>query len=193
MRRPTVQHIHDERARKETAETHRNEDFVQISRSALATVRDVARWDTKANTVLWFLIENMSRSNTLEVTLKELCRFTGWSRPTVTDKLRKLADWGCIAVYRDGRRSVYAVNANLAWTTWGDRKNSAMFRGPLSTSGREDEWCASRRVRFNKRITEDVMPRVYPLPNVVRLPAPPKLRDGTADDLCRPQRAASES
>ena len=61
------------------------------------------------------------------------------SRATVARAVKTLKERGFITVYKSGGTNVYAVNKNLAWSSWGKNYKYAKFDAKIIISESEQE------------------------------------------------------
>lgn len=91
--------------------------FVQLYRSALRAMRQLAFDAPKAHGVLYVLLERMNQRNALVASQGTLSKITGQSRSTIQRALAELKKRNYIEIVRAGNVSVIVVNKRVAWTT----------------------------------------------------------------------------
>lgn len=126
-----------------------NSNFVMLFRGSMFTMRELAKKDAKASVLLNLLLEYMDRENALMVSQKTLSELLDWSIPTIERKLRVLRDSNFIEVLKSGHSNIYLVNASIAWTTYGNKREYAKLRGNILISQSEQEYRAKEK-RFKQ-------------------------------------------
>jgi len=116
-----------------------NQDFVMTFRPAYKKLREIGYKDPKARVLLDFFLEQMDTENALIVSRQTIAEFLGWGTATVTRKIKVLRDEKCIDIKLTGSSSVYLVNANLAWTTYADKRRYAHFTANVFLSESEQQ------------------------------------------------------
>ena len=91
--------------------------FVQLYRSAMRAIRQLALEAPAAHAVLYVLLERMNQRNALIASISTLAKITGKSRATITRSLSELRKRNYIETLRAGNLSVIVVNSRVAWTT----------------------------------------------------------------------------
>ena len=128
-----------------------NQDFVMTFRPAYKKLREIGYKDPKARVLLDFFLEQMDTENALIVSRQTIAEFLGWGTATVTRKIKVLRDEKCIDVKTTGSSSIYLVNADIAWTTWADKRQYARFRANVFIGKSEQEYQEREDVKAEKR------------------------------------------
>lgn len=116
-----------------------NRDFVMTYRIAYQKLRELGLKDAKARVLFDFFLEKMNQDNALIVSRQTLAEFLGWSVPTVDRKIKVLRDERCIDIKKSGTSNVYLINADLAWTTYANRREYAEFRAAVFIGASEQD------------------------------------------------------
>lgn len=95
----------------------RQAEFVQLYRSAMRAMRELALEAPMAHAVLYVLLERINERNALVASNATLCKLTGKSRATITRALAELRSRNYIETLRAGNLTVIVVNQRVAWTT----------------------------------------------------------------------------
>lgn len=119
--------------------TNANNDFVQIYRKPMRSFRKIIRENPVAAEIFYFLLEHMDRGNSLACSHSTLQEVTGMSKSTITRAVKFLRDEQHISVSKMGNCNVYHINADIAWTTWGNGKKYAKFNATIVISESEQE------------------------------------------------------
>ena len=102
-----------------------NQNFVMLFRNEISSIVNLQKEDAKAGVLFMFLLEHMDRENALIVSIETISELLEWSRPTVCRKIKFLKEKNFITTARTGNSSIYFVNANIAWSTYGNKKEYA--------------------------------------------------------------------
>lgn len=114
-----------------------NRDFVMIFRKGFVPLRDLGKKDPKARVLLDLFLEHMDPTNALIVSRETISELLGWSVPTIDRKIKFLKENQFLDVLKSGTSSVYVVNAEIAWTTWGNKRQYAKFKANVLVSATE--------------------------------------------------------
>lgn len=114
--------------------------FVQLYRSALRAMRQLAFDAPKAHGVLYVLLERMNQRNALMASQATLSKITGQSRSTIQRALAELKKRNYIEIVKAGNVSVIVVNKRVAWTTdTALRERVAVFDAQVIVSESEQD------------------------------------------------------
>jgi hypothetical protein len=94
-----------------------NHDFVQVSRKHIDALNDLARESAKAHYLLWVLVKNMNKQNSIMVSQDSLMKLADLTRPTMQRAIALLREKRWIEVLKVGTTNVYRVNSTTFWTT----------------------------------------------------------------------------
>lgn len=148
-------------------------EYVQLYRSAMTALRQLALEAPTAHAVLYVLMERINERNALVASYATLSKLTGKSRATITRAMAELRQRNYIEVVKAGNVSVIVVNKRVAWAT------ETALRGKLAV--------------FDARVIvsseeQDEPERIGKEPDLIRLPpvlVPPEmatlLDDGAED------------
>ena len=123
-----------------------NQNFVMLFRNEISSIVNLQKEDAKAGVLFMFLLEHMDRENALIVSIETISELLEWSRPTVCRKIKFLKEKNFITTARTGNSSIYFVNANIAWSTYGNKKEYSKFNANVLISKSEQEY----RIKANK-------------------------------------------
>ena len=129
-----------------------NYNFVQLYRTSMASVRSLIGVDSQSAILYFFIIENMDNENALMVSNECLAEIFDCSTRTIIRRVNMLKDGGFLKTLKSGTSNVYIVNANVAWTAGGEKKEFAKFRASVLLSKSEQE----HRIQASKFKTVDV-------------------------------------
>lgn len=93
----------------------------------------------KAHQILLFLLDQMDNYNAVMCSNVVLCEALGIGRTTVSTSIKVLKEHGFITIYKSGNSNVYAVNKNLAWSSWGNNFKYAKFDAKIIITESEQE------------------------------------------------------
>ncbi len=100
-----------------TTAPKRSAEYVQIYRSSMRALRQLAVEAPMAHAVLYVLLERINERNALIASNATLQKLTGRGRATITRALAELRKRNYIETLRAGNLSVIVVNKRVAWTT----------------------------------------------------------------------------
>jgi transcription initiation factor IIE alpha subunit len=123
-----------------------NSNFVMLFRNEISSIVQIQKEDPKAGALFMFFLEHMDQENALIVSQECISELLGWSIPTIKRKIQVLKEKNFISTKRTGNSSIYFVNANVAWSTYGNKKNYAQFKANVLISKSEQEY----RVKSSK-------------------------------------------
>ncbi len=126
----------------------KNRDFVMLYRREKAAMLDLGKQDPTASVLLNFLILNMDTDNCLIVSGETIAEYLEWSLRTVRSKIKVLYDLRLIDILKSGNTNIYCVNANVAWSTYANKRQYAKFQARVMISKSEQE--ANRRIRNSR-------------------------------------------
>lgn len=133
------QQIIDENAEFKVTE-NKNYDFVQVSRSYLKQMRNLAKKNPLAHEILYYLVEHMGRTtNAVVVSYQTLCETTGVSRPTIGRAIRLLKNDNWIDAVKIGNATAYCVNARVFWQATRNQKKYAIFKATVIATESEQD------------------------------------------------------
>ena len=128
-----------------TESDSKNRDFVMLYRREKAAMLDLGKQDPTASVLLNFLILHMDTDNCLIVSGETIAEYLEWSLRTVRSKIKVLYDMKLIDILKSGNTNIYCVNANIAWTTYANKRQYAKFQARVMISKTEQE--ANQRIR----------------------------------------------
>lgn len=117
-----------------------NNNFVMLFRNEMSSLVNLQKTDAKAGALLMFLMQHMDRENALIVSIETMSEMLEWSTATIYRKLKVLRDNNFLTSQRTGNSSIYFINANVAWTTYGNKKQYAKFKANVLISKSEQEY-----------------------------------------------------
>lgn len=123
-----------------------NSNFVMLFKNQISSIVNLQKDDAKAGALFMFFLQHMDRENALIVSMETMGELLGWSIATIKRKIQVLKEKNFIESQRTGNSSIYFVNANLAWTTYGNKKEYAQFKANVLISKSEQEF----RVKTNR-------------------------------------------
>lgn len=128
----------DNRARKKMKDSPYS-NFYQFNREHSKEMIWLATNHPKANGILLFLLDQMDNYNAVMCSNLVIGEALGIGRTTVSTSIKTLKEHGFITVYKSGNSNVYAVNKDLAWSSWGKNHKYAKFDAKIIISENEQE------------------------------------------------------
>lgn len=144
----------------EITERSKNSDFVMLYRHNKEALITLGLKDPKARVLLDFLIMHMDNENSLIVSREALAELLKWSVRTVSYKVKVLIKNQFIDIFKSGTSNVYCVNANIAWSTYANKRDYAKFRATVLISKSEQE----DKVRIMEKTRAKLMRHIQTTP-----------------------------
>lgn len=120
----------EKRARKKMKDSPFS-NFYQFNREHSKEMIWLATKHPKANGILLFLLDQMDSYNAVMCSYKVFQESLGMGQATVARSIKTLKDAGFIDIYKSGSSNIYAVNKNLAWSSWGKNYKYAKFEATI--------------------------------------------------------------
>lgn len=128
-----------------------NVDFTMLYNKNIDAIRELGKENANALSLFLFLIQQMDQENTLIVSMTTLSEIFNVSRVTIDKRVRVLKEHNFINVYKSGNTNVYAINAEIAWKTWENKREYAQFRSSVLISKSEQSTQKKRTARVDIR------------------------------------------
>jgi hypothetical protein len=135
--------------KNERSSEEKNANFVQVYRKNMRAFRGIIHENPLAAEIFYFLLENMDYGNSLACSSSVLQEITGASRTSIWRAVKFLQEKNHISISKMGNCNVYHVNAEVAWTTWGNGKKYAKFKATVLIG--ESEQDDSIEVKSSKK------------------------------------------
>ena len=119
-------------------EEQKNRDFIQLYRDHIDDVAKLARDNGKAYDLFMLLVKHMDGTNALAVSNIALSELLQVTTRTVQRAVKYLKDNGWVCVLKSGTSNVYIVNPDVAWTSYGNQKQSCKFQANVLLSSSEN-------------------------------------------------------
>lgn len=129
----------DLKEEQERAAEEKNVGFVQVYRKNMKAFRGIIQQNPLAAEIFYFLMENMDYGNSLACSYAVLQEVTNSSRTSVWRAVKFLQEKNHVSISKMGNCNVYHVNAEVAWTTWGNGKKYAKFKATVLISESEQD------------------------------------------------------
>lgn len=123
-----------------------NSNFVMLFRNQMSALVELQKAEPKAGALFMFFMEHMDRENALIVSIKTISEILGWSEPTVYRQIKILKDKNLVSIAKSGTSNIYFINSQVAWTTYGNKKEYSKFNANVLISKSEQEY----RIKANK-------------------------------------------
>lgn len=138
---PTTE-VREESAERELARVKHgavNSNFVQVSKVYIAEMKELARNAPSAHTVLWTLVQEMNKQNSIMISVPSLAKLTNMSPATIKRAIQLLRDQLWVEVLKIGTSNVYRVNASVVWQDRADSKWAAFDARLVVNFDEQDE------------------------------------------------------
>ena len=123
-----------------------NSNFVMLFRNQMSVSCWTPKSEPKAGALFMFFMEHMDRENALIVSIKTISEILEWSELTVYRQIKVLKEKNLITIAKSGTSNIYFINSQVAWTTYGNKKEYAKFNASVLISKSEQEY----RIRASK-------------------------------------------
>jgi len=132
-----IAEVEKERHEREKKSPYR--DWYQFNRKYGKEMRWLAKKYPSAQVLLLFLLEKMDQRNALMCSYQVLQEAIGMSRQTISTAVKTLKNHNFITVFKSGGSNIYAVNKQLAWSSWGTNYEYAEFDAKIIISKSEQK------------------------------------------------------
>lgn len=136
-------------------EEQKNKDFIQIYRSYIDSIAELACQNTTAYKLFMLLIKHMDGNNALCVSTKALAEILNVSTRTIIRSVNYLKDNGWICVLKSGTTNVYIINPDIVWTSYANQKQYCKFQANVLLSRTENTECLNNPNATNHFKTVD--------------------------------------
>ena len=116
-----------------------NAHFVQLDKSVMKEWRMLIGRNPIAVEIMYFFMEKMGYDNAIVCSYKVLEEITGTSRSSVARAIKSLKDGKWIQPVKIGSALAYVVNEKVAWQTYANRRQYAIFRATVIAAGSEQK------------------------------------------------------
>lgn len=117
-----------------------NSNFVMLFRNQMSALVELQKSEPKAGALFMFFMEHMDRENALIVSIKTISEILEWSEPTVYRQIKTLKEKNLITTAKSGTSNIYFINSQVAWTTYGNKKEYSRFNASVLISKSEQEY-----------------------------------------------------
>ena len=117
-----------------------NANFVQFYRNEIGSIRELIKDEPKAASLFLFLSEKMDQENALIVSRNFVRIFWNFKKNNYQTVKCSKKEKGFIEIIKSGTANVYLVNANIAWTSYANKREYAQFKANVFVSKSEQEY-----------------------------------------------------
>lgn len=114
-----------------------NEEFTQVYNRHWKTIRAITKQNPAALGLFTLLIENMSNTNSVVISIETIAEILECSRMSVSRYVKYLREHGFIEVIKSGTSNVYHINGAIAWKSTNARKKYAVLNSNVVMSAAE--------------------------------------------------------
>ncbi len=149
-----------------------NSDFVQLYRKNIETIVEVGKKSQLAVLIFVYFLKIIDRQNSVVISQETLCELFGVGRTTLWKAQKVLEESQFIQVVKVGTANACAINSEIAWTTYNDKKELAIFTAKVVASKKEQGSKKVKTSRFAIAHFADEKPFAVPSPEYLEsLPA----------------------
>jgi hypothetical protein len=143
-----IQEVRDraEAAKKTAKETAKDADraivnnhFLQLNKRVMQEWRALVRKSPVATELMYIFLEHMNNDNAVVCSYNVLVELTGASRATVGRAISLLKKGNWVQAIKIGGCAAFVVNEKVAWQTYANKRQYAIFRATIIASASENE------------------------------------------------------
>lgn len=138
---------------EEIAESKKNHDFVQFTRSGLASMMLIK--NPFSMRIFMFLAKEMDKQNGLIVSQSTLSDIFETTRQTISASLKDLIEKKLVKTLKSGSSTIYCLNTNVVWTQERTNLHLARFKATVIISKDEQEKQKTLKTDKIKHITKN--------------------------------------
>ncbi len=124
--------------------------WVQMNKDAYKAEDWLMSKSPIAYRIFKFLINNMDSYNAVMCSYSVFQEQFGVSKPTITRAIKLLKEKQYIEVYKSGTSNVYAVNKEIAWSSWGNNFVHGKFGANIILSESEQEETIKAKIKAER-------------------------------------------
>jgi hypothetical protein len=143
----------------------KNMDFVQVQRSEVLAISELAEKSKIALKILMLFVQVMDKGNAVMMSSSVIQELTGRSRSAISAAISILKKEKWVQVLKVGTANIYVLNSSVFWTAGANQKLYANFNAKIITSLSEQE----KDLRLNQKVKLKRTPMIIPpdLPTVI--------------------------
>jgi hypothetical protein len=149
----------------------KNFDFIQVQRSEIRNISDLAKRSTHALDMLMLFAQTMDTANAVMISYKAMQDLLSISRSTATRAINVLVDDKWIQVVKVGASNAYILNSSVFWTDRGDKKYGT-FQAKIVTTFDEQD----KDLRANSKVKLKRTPQIIVHPEKISIIEDVKLK-----------------
>ena len=116
-----------------------NAGFIQVSKMYIAETIGLANQSPSAHSVLWTLVQQMDKQNSVMISQESLCKLTKLSSATIKRAVALLREQQWIDVLKMGTANVYRVNSTVFWQDRADGRWASFSANIILNFDEQDE------------------------------------------------------
>lgn len=124
--------------------------WIQLNKDAYKAEDWLMAKSPIAYRVFKFLMNNMDSYNAVMCSQTVLQEQFDVSKVTISRAIKLLKEKNYVDVYKSGTSNVYAVNKQIAWTSWGNNYKHGKFGANIIISESEQENSAKAKIKTQK-------------------------------------------
>jgi hypothetical protein len=127
-----------------------NNDFVQLYRKNIEAIVELGKKNYIAGYIFVYFLKIMGRDNCVVISQNTLTELFEVSRQTIYTAIKALEESKFIQVLKIGTANAYVINADIAWTTYNNKKTTAMFNAKVVASLSEQTEATKKKAKSRK-------------------------------------------
>lgn len=140
----------NQKEERERAKRSPFQNFIQVNKDSYKAEDWLMAKSPIAYRIFKFLINNMDGYNAVICSYQVLQETFEVSKPTITRAIKLLKDKGYVAVLKSGTSNVYAINHQIAWSSWGTNYPYSKFPANIILSISEQEESVKTQIKAIK-------------------------------------------
>lgn len=116
-----------------------NADFVQLYRKNIEAIVELGKKSQLAVLIFVYLLKIIDKQNAVVISQETLCEIFQVSRMTMYRAQKELEKSSFIKIVKVGTANAYVINSELAWTTYANKKEFAIFTAQVIASKKEQK------------------------------------------------------
>lgn len=151
-------------------------DYVQVTRGYMKSMRELSNRSNAAFQILWLLTERMNRTNAVVISQAAISEILGVGRTTVHKAVSILKEEKWVQVVKIGTANAYVVNSKVVWRANNrDGKRFATFHADIIATASEQPHPIEQWDDIELKQIPVMRKKEIPVPGNEELPPPDQL------------------
>lgn len=115
------------------------DSFVQVNKKSIDSLVLLARKDSMALALFFFMLNKMDNYNALICSYAVFMEVFNCSRMTISRAIKTLKEMKYIDIVKSGTSNIYILNKQLVWNSWGTNYDYCSFGANIVVTSSENE------------------------------------------------------